>query len=84
MWAETKQPWKVSYHYYNMIVCTVILFVLIIQSNPEKNITFELEKTTYEDNSHDYEAIAKVRQTPTGTGGFDVNQCAAYVPIPEL
>ncbi len=75
-----------------MIVCTVILFVLIIQSNPEKNITFELENTTYDvvkDNSHDYEVIVKVKTNkiePPPTDAFDrINQCPAraYVPFPE-
>ncbi len=79
---------KLSYQH----VCNNKLFVLIIYiSNPEKNITFELEKTTYdvvENNSHDYEVIAKVKTNkieppPTGTGDFDVNQCPAYVPFPE-
>ncbi len=56
-----------------------------------EDIAFELEKTTYdvvEDNSHDYEVIAKVETNkieppPTDTGGFDLNQCPAYVPFPE-
>ncbi len=55
------------------------------------NIAFELKKTTYdvvEDNSHDYEAIAKVKTNkiespPTGTGDFDVNQCHACA-IPRI
>ncbi len=25
----------------------------------------------------------KIEPPPTGTGGFDVNQCPAYVPFPE-
>ncbi len=56
-----------------------------------KNISYELEETTYDvvaDSSPDYEVIAKVETNkieppPTGTEAFGLNQCPAYVPFPE-